>query len=130
MGGRGVSSSFFEGVRTVSVPVSDQDKALEWYAGTLGFTLVRDMPTPRGGRFIELLPGGGSTSITLELVPSAVGSGPVGIRFQTRDAAEAHDGLSALGVDVDEILRWPGVPPMFAFRDPDGNSFSVTEAGA
>ncbi|MEO6998584.1 MAG: hypothetical protein ABI112_10915 [Terracoccus sp.] len=28
------------------------------------------------------------------------------------------------GVDVDDILRWPGVPAMFAFRDPDGNAFT------
>ena len=26
-----------------------------------------------------------------------------------------------------EILRWPGVPAMFAFRDPEGNAFSITE---
>ena len=31
------------------------------------------------------------------------------------------------GVDTDAILRWPGVPAMFAFRDPDGNAFSITE---
>jgi lactoylglutathione lyase len=28
---------------------------------------------------------------------------------------------------VDELLRWEGVPPMFAFRDPDGNGLEITE---
>jgi catechol 2,3-dioxygenase-like lactoylglutathione lyase family enzyme len=53
--------------------------------------------------------------------------GAIGIRFTTDDAEAAHAALLAARVDVDEILRWPGVPAMFAFRDPDGNAFSVTE---
>jgi hypothetical protein len=36
--------------------------------------------------------------------------------------------MSGAGIDTDEILEWPGVPPMFAFRDPDGNAFSITGA--
>lgn len=49
------------------------------------------------------------------------------IRFTTDDAAAAHAAFTDAGVDTDEILTWPGVPPMFAFRDPDGNAFSITE---
>jgi lactoylglutathione lyase len=26
------------------------------------------------------------------------------------------------------VLRWPGVPPMFAFRDQDGNGLEIVEA--
>ena len=73
------------GIRTVSIPVDDQDAALRFYSGTLG------------------------------------------IRFTTDNAEAAHAALLAGGVDVDEILRWPGVPAMFAFRDPEGNAFSITE---
>jgi lactoylglutathione lyase len=32
------------------------------------------------------------------------------------------------GVDVGELLRWPGVPPMYSFKDGDGNVFEVVEA--
>ena len=81
------TTTHITGIRTVSIPVGDQDAALRFYSGTLGFTVLRDNPTPNGGRWIELAPG----------------------------------------VDVDEILRWPDVPAMFAFRDPDGNAFSITE---
>jgi catechol 2,3-dioxygenase-like lactoylglutathione lyase family enzyme len=28
------------------------------------------------------------------------------------------------------VPRWPGVPPMFAFRDPDGNGLEIIEAAA
>lgn len=117
----------FTGIRTVSIPVEDQDAALRFYTGTLGFTLLRDNPTPNGGRWIELAPGADSAIVTLEPAAPGVSRGAIGIRFTTDDADAAHAALTAAGVEVEEILRWPGVPAMFAFRDPDGNAFSITE---
>jgi hypothetical protein len=35
--------------------------------------------------------------------------------------------LLARGVDAGEVLRWPGVPPMFAFRDQDGNGLELVQ---
>jgi len=117
------------GIRTVSIPVSDQDAALHFYVETLGFTKLRDHPTPSGGRWIELGPGTDDVIVTLEPAAPSTSRGAIGIRFTTDDAVAAHAELRAAGVDTDEILRWPGVPPMFAFRDPDGNAFSITELG-
>ena len=115
------------GIRTVSVQVDDQDAALSFYVDILGFTKLRDNPTPGGGRWIELAPGDESVIVTLESAVPGVSRGPIGIRFSTDDAEAAHAALRDAGVDTDEILRWPGVPPMFSFRDPDGNAFSITE---
>ena len=115
------------GIRAVSIPVENQDDALRFYTGTLGFTTLRDAPTPTGGRFIELAPGDPSVVITLEPATPDVTRGAIGIRFTTGDADSTHAALTAAGVDTDEILRWPGVPAMFSFRDPDGNAFSITE---
>ncbi|MEO3805442.1 VOC family protein [Nonomuraea sp. B1E8] len=114
------------GVRTVSVPVDDQEQALRFYVDTLGFTVLRDESIPTG-RWIELAPGGDNVVVTLEQATEGVTRGPITIRFTTDDAAAAHAALNAAGVDIDEILQWPGVPPMFAFRDLDGNAFSITE---
>ena len=50
-----------------------------------------------------------------------------GIRFLATDADAVHADLAADGVDVDEVLRWPGVPPMFALRDADGNGMEIVE---
>jgi catechol 2,3-dioxygenase-like lactoylglutathione lyase family enzyme len=100
---------------------------LRFYAGTLGFTTLRDAPTPGGSRFIELAPGDTSVVITLEPAAPNLTRGAIGIRFTTDDASNAHAALTAAGVDTDDILRWPGVPAMFSFRDPDGNAFSITE---
>ncbi|MEU6641774.1 VOC family protein [Saccharomonospora sp. NPDC046836] len=118
------------GVRTVSIPVDDQDAALRFYVGTLGFTMLRDGPIPNGGRWIELAPGADTIIVTLEPANPDVSRGAIGIRFTTDDAEAAHAELRAAGVDTDEILRWPGIPAMFAFRDPDGNVMSITETAA
>ena len=50
-----------------------------------------------------------------------------GIRFVAADADAVHAGMRASGVDADEVLRWEGVPPMFAFRDQDGNGMEIVE---
>lgn len=115
------------GIRTVSVPVDNQDAALRFYTDTLGFALLRDDPTPNGGRWIELTPGADHVIVTLEPATPDVTRGPISIRFTAADADAAHTALQHAGVDTDDILRWPGVPAMFAFRDPDGNAFSITE---
>ena len=118
------------GVRAISIPVADQDAALRFYVGTLGFTVARDHPTPGGGRWIELAPGRDQPVVTLEPAAADVTRGAIAIRFSTDDADAAHAALTAAGVDTDDVLRWPGVPAMFAFRDPDGNAFSLTETAA
>ncbi|AXB44553.1 VOC family protein [Amycolatopsis albispora] len=119
--------SVITGIRTVSVPVSDQEQALRFYVDTLGFTVLRDGPIPTG-RWIELAPGSDDVVVTLDQAAPDVTRGSIMIRFTTDDATAAHAALTEAGVDTDEVLAWPGVPPMFAFRDPDGNVFSLTES--
>jgi lactoylglutathione lyase len=119
------TTTHITGIRTVSIPVNDQDAALQFYVDTLGFDLLRDAPTPNG-RWIELAPGSDNIIVTLQPATHDVTRGAIGIRYTSDDIEGTHEALTSRGVDVDEILRWPGVPAMFAFRDPDGNAFSVT----
>jgi lactoylglutathione lyase len=115
-------------VRTIGVPVSDQQRALEFYGGVLGFETRMDSPFP-GGRWIEVAAPGATTTIALAAAQEGTATGvDTGIRFSTADATTDHATLAAAGVDVDtEVLRFPGVPPMFSFRDPDGNTLYVVE---
>jgi predicted enzyme related to lactoylglutathione lyase len=115
-------------VRTIGVPVSDQQQALEFYGGVLGFETRMDSPFP-GGRWIEVAAPGATTTIALAAAQEGTATGvDTGIRFSTADAATDHTTLTAAGVDVDpDVLRFPGVPPMFSFRDPDGNTLYVVE---
>jgi lactoylglutathione lyase len=122
-----MDGSHITGVRTVSIPVDDQDDALRFYTG-LGFAVQRDVPTPNG-RWIELAPGRANVILTLEPAGPDIRRVAIGIRFTTDDVDAAHAAMTADGVDVDDIIRWPGVPAMFGFRDPDGNAFSVTGEG-
>lgn len=116
-------------VRTVGVPVTDQDRALEFYTGTLGFDTRMDATFGGGQRWIEVAPAGAAT--TIALMPTPVGSPTgvdTGIRLSTTDADADHADLLARGVDVDaEVIRWTGVPPMFMFRDPDGNTLVIVQ---
>jgi catechol 2,3-dioxygenase-like lactoylglutathione lyase family enzyme len=119
-------------VGTVMVPVSNQDQALEFYIDTLGFEKRADTPYGAGDRWVEVAPEGAAT--TIALVPPREGDA-VGIEtrvgFTTEDVEADHASLTARGVDVDaEVMRLGDpVPPMFFFRDPDGNSFLIVQTG-
>jgi Glyoxalase/Bleomycin resistance protein/Dioxygenase superfamily len=95
----------------------------------LGFEKRREVPVPQfGGRWIEVAPAG--ATVTIALVPaseSAPAGVQTGIRLTADDAAALHDGLKARGVEVGELLRWPGVPAMFEFHDQDGNRLEIVE---
>ena len=122
------ATSHIKAVGTVAVPVADQDRALEFFAGTLGFETRLDGAFGDGFRWIEVAPPGAVT--TVALVARQSGDGPVdtGIRLTSDDADADHAHLRSSGVDTDpEVLRWEGVPPMFSFRDPDGNTLYVVE---
>ena len=115
-------------VGTVAVPTVDQDRSLAFYSGVLGFEITRDVPFGDGQRWIEVAPPAAGTTIAL----APQGSSPVGvdtgIRLTTDDAEGDHAALVARAVDVDEeILRYPGVPPMFTLRDPDGNTLYIVQ---
>jgi predicted enzyme related to lactoylglutathione lyase len=117
-------------VRTVAVPVRDQQRALAFYGAVLGFETRMDSPFP-GGRWIEVAAPGATTTVALAAAQEGTATGAdTGIRFTTADAAADHASLTAAGVDVDaEVLRFAGVPPMFSFRDPDGNTLYIVEQG-
>ena len=69
-------------------------------------------------------------AVTIALVPArdrAPSGVETGIRLGTADAAALHANLEARGVQVGELLRWPGVPAMFALHDQDGNRMEIVE---
>ena len=118
-------------VGRVCVTVADTDRALDFYAGTLGFEKVVDEPMGPDMRWVEVAIGGAETTIALAPPPQGqpAGGTQTGIILDTSDVDAAHAALKEAGVDVDdEVTRYGGpVPPMFWLRDPDGNSLIIVQ---
>jgi lactoylglutathione lyase len=121
--GRGISD-----IRTIGIPVVDQEKAMAFYIDKLGFETRLDVPMGESARWIEVAPSDAAITIALIRAHDGLPAGvETGIRFTTRDAESNQADFLARGIDTDEVLRWPGVPAMFAFRDQDGNGLEVVE---
>jgi catechol 2,3-dioxygenase-like lactoylglutathione lyase family enzyme len=118
-------------VGRVCVTVADTDRAIDFYVGTLGFEKVVDIPMGEDMRWVEVNLPGRETTIALAPPPpgQAPGGAQTGICLDTSDVDADHAALKAAGVDVDdEVSRFGGpVPPMFWFRDPDGNALLIVE---
>jgi catechol 2,3-dioxygenase-like lactoylglutathione lyase family enzyme len=115
-------------VRTVAVNVTNQDDALGFYVDTLGFEKRLDAPISPTMRWIEVAPSGATTSIALNAREGAGdGGSDTGIRFTVPDAEAEHAAMRERDVNVGEVMRLDGVPPMYTFDDPDGNRFYIVE---
>ena len=116
-------------INLVIVPSTNQDKAIEFYE-SLGFEKRTDVPFGDKYRWVEVYPPAGTTGIAL--APPREGD-PVGVQtgisLTTDDINATHAHLRSLGADVDAEVAHMGapVPPMFWFRDPDGNTLMVVE---
>jgi catechol 2,3-dioxygenase-like lactoylglutathione lyase family enzyme len=114
----------------VIIPVSDQDKALEFYTGKLGFEVRADSPFGDGNRWLEVAPAGSSASVAL--MPPRPGETPHNdqafLVFSSKDLDADLAALRERGVDADDPMGGEGsVPRMFFFRDPDGNNLLEVE---
>jgi catechol 2,3-dioxygenase-like lactoylglutathione lyase family enzyme len=131
-------------IQLVLVPSTDQDRSLAFYEA-LGFERRNDIPWGDGYRWVEAYPPNGTAGIAL--VPPRPGDqtgAATGIILNTHDIDAAHAEMLASGVDVDAEVARVGtpasirigavelvgpVPPMFWFRDPDGNELLLVEPG-
>jgi hypothetical protein len=69
-------------VGMVGVPVTDQDRALEFYVGMLGFEKRLDVAHGDGDRWVEVAPPGAATTIALvQLREGATAGIETGIRL-------------------------------------------------
>ena len=113
-------------VGVVSVRVKSHDDGLAFFTDELGFEVRRDASIGEAMRWVTVAAPGGAVEVALEVDPDHRGV-DTGIRFTTADASAEHERLARRGVVVDDLLRWPGVPPMFKFQDPDGNVYTIIE---
>jgi catechol 2,3-dioxygenase-like lactoylglutathione lyase family enzyme len=129
-------------LEVVHVPVSDVDRAKEFYVDKLGFVVDHD--TQAGPmRFAQLTPPGSGCSIVVGMSEMAPGS-LKGTQLVVNDVRKAREILVERGVEVGEVLyasREGGMRPAlddddlnnsgFLFlTDPDGNTWAVQQITA
>ena len=138
-------------LEVVVIPVSDVDRAADFYVGKLGWRVDVDLATP-AGRVLHVTPPGSATSVMFGtgLTPSAPGSSQF-LHLVVSDIEAAHAELVANGVEssgifhdptgnfnrFDPSVRVAGPDPdratyasFEAFTDPDGNGWVLQEVTA
>jgi catechol 2,3-dioxygenase-like lactoylglutathione lyase family enzyme len=123
----------------VVIPVSDIDRAKDFYIDQAGFGLDVDHSAGEDFRVVQLTPPGSACSITLMRNAEVPGS-VRGLHLVVPDIEAAHDELARRGVDVSEVFHFeagqqlPGPDPargdynsFLSFSDPDGTGWMVQE---
>jgi catechol 2,3-dioxygenase-like lactoylglutathione lyase family enzyme len=112
----------------VAVPVTDVDRAKDFYTEQFGFNLDHDHQVTDDLRFVQLTPPGSACSI-------AIGTGIVdaepgsikGLQLVVSDIEAAHKELSDRGVETSDVQDFPWGRFLF-LADPDGNGWSIQQA--
>ena len=118
-------------IGNVVIPVSDQDREIEFYTNRLGFEKRADIAFGNGYRWVEVAPPGADTTIALAPPPEGrpTGNRETGVGLYTADIDALHSELKLAGVDIDPEVQRMGdpVPPLCFVRDPEGNSLMLVE---
>jgi catechol 2,3-dioxygenase-like lactoylglutathione lyase family enzyme len=123
----------------IVLPVSDVDRAKEFYTDQAGFAVDNDVSQGEDFRVVQLTPPGSACSIALMRNPDAAGT-VQGLHLVVADIDAARAELTTRGVGISEPFHFaehgqtPGPHPERAdygtfcsFADPDGNSWLVQE---
>jgi lactoylglutathione lyase len=118
-------------VSIVTVYVSDQDRALEFYTGKLGFEVRRDEPMSETARWVEVAPVGLQAPRIVLYKAEGEWAGRTGgfqpLVFSTPDLNATYQELSGRGV---EFAAPPKQEPWgwwAQFKDQDGNEFGINQ---
>ncbi|NMO16361.1 VOC family protein [Pyxidicoccus fallax] len=115
-------------VKFVSIPVSDQDRALAFYTEKLGFKVATDQQFNEKQRWIELRIPGAETSVVLftpEGHENRIG-GFFNGSFASDDVMKTYETLSARGVEFTGPPQKQPWGTFAMFKDPDGNQFVLS----
>ncbi len=115
-------------LKFASIPVTDQDRALAFYTGKLGFKVVTDQPFDNRMRWIELGIPKAQTGVVLFTPPgheARIGMF-TGISFLADDVRATHRELAARGVEFVQEPKEADWGTAAIFKDPDGNQFVLS----
>ncbi|MET7442413.1 VOC family protein [Streptomyces sp. NPDC005496] len=121
-------------LEVIVLPVSDVDRAKEFYRDKVGFHVDLDGEVMEGVRIVQLTPPGSGCSIALvDGLPIPTGTPRPGtyhgLQLCVEDAKAAYQELRGRGLDVSEPQAFApqdGATFMY-FTDPDGNGWAIQE---
>lgn len=109
-------------VQLLSIPVSDQDRARDFYVDVLGLELVRDFQASPEMRWVQVRPKGAQTSMTLvNWFPGMPAGSLRGLVLETDDLDAEVARLRGRGVAFEGDVRDDPWGRSIVLRDPDGN---------
>jgi predicted enzyme related to lactoylglutathione lyase len=109
-------------IELLSLPVSDQDRARDFYIDVLGFELVRQNDMGPAQRWVQVAPKGAQTSITLVNWFDTMPAGSLqGLVLHTDDLDAEVYALVERGVAVPDGIQDAPWGRFAVFADPDGN---------
>lgn len=126
-------------LEVVIVPVSDIDRAKDFYAGKLGFNVDHDTVISDDVRIVQLTPPGSGCSVVIGkgAVPDMPPGSLKGLQLVVPDINRAHAELVERGVAVSDVQKLgenpnPTPDPLdnvgfLFFSDPDGNGWAVQQ---
>ena len=114
----------------VGVPVTDVDRAKEFYVEKVGFHLDHDHTVGDEIRFVQLTPPGSACSIAIgrgltQLTPGGLDN----LQLVVADADAIRAELVGRGVEASEVDEQPWGRFVY-FSDPDGNRWALQELPA
>ncbi|MBM3753619.1 MAG: VOC family protein [Acidobacteria bacterium] len=117
-----------KGVKFASVPVTDQDRALEFYTKKLGFRVITDSPFDGAQRWIELGIPRAETKIVLFTAPGQerLIGGFMNVTFMSDDVETTARVMKEKGVEFVQDPRKADWGTSAIFKDPDGNQFVLS----
>ena len=111
----------------VGVPVTDVDRAIEFYVEKCGFTLDHDHKVSDEIRFVQITPPGSACSIAFGKGVSEMEPGSLdGLQCVVKDADAAREEMAGRGVEVSDVDEQPWGRFVY-FKDPDGNRWSLQQ---
>ena len=112
-------------IELIQVPVSDIDRAKEFYVEKVGFNADHDHQVNDELRFVQLTPPGSACSIALTSGAHQMSPGSVeGLQMVVDDAHASRTELAERGVEVSDVQVFPWGSFVF-FSDPDGNRWAL-----
>ena len=116
-------------IKFVSVPVADQNRALDFYTEKLGFTIITDQPFDEKQRWIELRVPKAETRVVLfttDADKDRIGSF-MNLSYACDDVEKTYNELRARGVEFQGPPKKEPWGTFAIFKDSEGNSFVISD---